>query len=181
MGNPSSDDYDYSGERYDPSFPACGSSSVTLKFDGEHLWMYGITFAETSRYSAVLTGEPFKYPAVSGKPADGGFDYSVERQKKRNEGPIPAGRYWITPSEIWEASLIHWILGQTSGWGNFRVSIHPYPNTTTHGRGGFFIHGGDVPGSAGCIDLTNKIDKFIRDLRSGVRESSCHIPLTVEY
>jgi len=180
MGNASSE-HDYSAERYDPKFPACGSSSVTLSFDGEYLWMHGIRSVETSRHSAVLDGKPFKYVAVSGKPVKGSFDYSADRQKKRNEGPIPAGRYWITPSEIWEAGLIGWLLGRTSGWGNFRISIHPYPTTDTFGRGGFFIHGGDEPGSAGCIDLTDKMDKFIQDLRAGVRESSCHIPLTVEY
>jgi len=173
---------DYAAERHDPEFPACGSSSVTLKFDGEHLWMYGIRSVETSRYSAVLNGKPFKYAAVSGRPlSDGTFDYSDSRQRQRGEGPIPAGRYWITPSEIWEAGIINWILGRTSAWGNFRISIHPYPDTTTFGRGGFFIHGGSTPGSAGCIDLTDQMDKFIQDLRAGVRESSCHIPLTVEY
>jgi hypothetical protein len=175
------DDYDYSGERYNPEFPACGSSSVTLKFDGEHLWMYRIRAVETTRYSAVLTGKPFKYRAVSGRPVGASSDYSPERQRMRGEGPIPEGRYWITPSEIWEAGIINWIIGRTTAWGNFRISIHPYPDTDTFGRGGFFIHGGSEPGSAGCIDLTDQMDKFIQDLRSGVSESSCHIPLTVEY
>jgi type VI secretion system (T6SS) effector TldE1-like protein len=154
---------------------------VTLKFDGEYLWMYGIRSVETSRYSAVLTGKPFKYHGVSGRPVGGSFDYSPERQRQRGEGPIPAGRYWITPSEIWEAGIINWIIRRTTAWGNFRISIHPYPDTATFGRGGFFIHGGSEPGSAGCIDLTDEMDKFIEDLRSGVRESSCHIPLTVAY
>ena len=32
--------------------------------------------------------------------------------------------------------------------------------TDTFGRGGFSIHGGDVPGSAGCIDLTSGMPGF---------------------
>ena len=37
-------------------------------------------------------------------------------------------------------------------WGNYRITIHPFTTTETYGRGGFFIHGGDQLGSAGCID-----------------------------
>jgi len=41
------------------------------------------------------------YGAVSGKPLeDGTFDYSQERQKLANVGPILAGRYWINPADL---------------------------------------------------------------------------------
>jgi hypothetical protein len=36
--------------------------------------------------------------------------------------------------------------------------------TETSGRGGMFIHGATVAGSAACIDLSRKIDTFVADL-----------------
>lgn len=171
----------YASERYKPTLPSCGASTVSLSFDGEYLWMHGLRFLETPRSCAVLNGKPLRYSAVSGKPVKGKFLYSVQRQMQKSEGPIPEGRFWITPSELWEANLIHWVVGMTGGWGEFRISIHPYPTTKTYERGGFFIHGGDEPGSAGCIDLTSNIERFIQNLRGGVKETKCHIPLTVDY
>jgi len=170
----------YASERHEPKLPTCGATAVTLSFDGEYLWMYGLKFLESPRSCSVLNG-PLKYPAVSGAPLRGKFVYSVERQTQKNAGPIPEGRYWITPSEIWQAGIINWLIGMETGWGKFRITIHPYPTTNTYGRGGFFIHGGDEPGSIGCIDLTNNIERFIQNLRGGVKETECYIPLTVDY
>jgi hypothetical protein len=50
------------------------------------------------------------------------------------------------------------------GWGTHRITIHPFTRTETHGRGGFFIHGGTSAGSAGCIDLTSNMASFARRL-----------------
>ena len=171
----------YASERYKPTLPSCGASAVTLRFDGEYLWMYGLRFLETPRSCAVLDGKPIKYPAVSGKSVHGKFVYSAKRQTEKGEGPIPEGQYWITPSELWTAGLVNWLLGMTGAWGIHRISIHPYPTTKTYGRGGFFIHGGDEPGSAGCIDLTSHMERFVQNLRGGVKETECYIPLTVDY
>jgi hypothetical protein len=49
-----------------------------------------------------------------------------------------------------------------SAWGHHRVWLHPKDGTTTFGRGGFSIHGGDDPGSAGCIDLTTNMPYFVQ-------------------
>ena len=38
-------------------------------------------------------------------------------------------------------------------WGDWRAPLVPTKGTKTHGRDGFFIHGGGITGSAGCIDL----------------------------
>jgi len=49
-------------------------------------------------------------------------------------------------------------------------------------RGGFFIHGGKYAGSAGCIDLTNHIDRFVENLRSEIGSNpNCYIILEVAY
>jgi Protein of unknown function (DUF2778) len=149
----------------------CGKSQVTLHFDGSFLQVRGIK-------------TPLVLPAVSGKRTESGkFEYSAERQKVPNQGPIPAGDYWIQPSQLWENNwLKNLVVAPRSAWGNFRLTIHPYPTTQTHGRGGFFIHGGNVPGSAGCIDLTLHIDRFVKHLTANLGGlPECYIPLTVRY
>jgi len=41
------------------------------------------------------------------------------------------------------------------------VPLQPDQGTDTFGRAGFFLHGGKVPGSAGCIDVGgNDTDLF---------------------
>lgn len=161
----------YSEERSFPGSPMCGRAKLTLKFDGKTL-------------QAVGAKKLLVFPAVSGKRTDRGvFDYSTERQKVPYQGPIPAGEYWVQPSQMWENNWLKSLLRSPRGaWGNFRLTIHPYPSTRTHGRGGFFIHGGSAPGSAGCIDLVGNIDKFVERLKQelgGLPE--CYIPLTVQY
>ena len=100
------------------------------------------------------------------------------------KGPIPEGEYWIQLDEMWKNHFVKSALGITprAAWGNYRISIHPYASTKTHNRGGFFIHGGYVPGSAGCIDLTGHMDTLVKELineREGLPK--CYIPLTVRY
>jgi hypothetical protein len=40
-------------------------------------------------------------------------------------------------------------------WGEYRVRLYPTKETDTCGRTNFFLHGGEKPGSAGCIDIGN--------------------------
>lgn len=155
----------YASERYDPNVPPCGVLAIT--FDGQHLRLHAGDFI-------------YSYVAASGKPIGSGFDYSLDRQRQPNVGPIPAGTYWINPDELWENA---WYKpASSSAWGNYRITLHPNPSTETHGRGGFFIHGGDTLGSAGCIDLAASMDAFIKRLRARLGTSRvCHIPVTVTY
>ncbi|HMO84121.1 MAG TPA: DUF2778 domain-containing protein [Lacipirellulaceae bacterium] len=151
----------YASERGEPTRPAC---TVHLTFHGQQLSVQGASTVN--------------YPAFSGTPVDGEFDNSPERQKVRNEGPIPAGRYWIDPEELDDNWHYRWHKKAWESWGRYRITLHPYTDTETYGRGGFFIHGGKTPGSAGCIDLTSEMDKFAALLK---RHRRCHIVLTVEY
>lgn len=158
----------YAHERGDPAVPGCGRSAVSIRFDGKVL---------------VLRGPKFQYSwtAVSGKPGPrGAFDYSADRQRLGGEGPIPAGEYWISPAELWERPWYGFGMGDP--WGNYRVTLHVSPATQTYGRGGFFIHGGTTPGSAGCIDLVQAMDRFVTHLRDLIGESpNCYVPVTVRY
>jgi hypothetical protein len=157
---------DYADERYNPSLPHCGS--ITLKFDGEWLTMQ-------------VGGETTRYHAVSGRPTSSGFLYDEPRQHLPREGPIPAGTYWIRPSEL-QVNAWYRMRNPTSAWGNYWITIHPFMTTETFTRGGFFIHGGDTPGSAGCIDLWNDMNRFAADLQRAVGSSTnCQIHLVVRY
>ena len=156
----------YAGERYDPTLAQC--HALELNFDGKQLVMTN----GTARYS---------YPAVSGRPtSSGGFDYSASRQKLGSTGPIPEGVYWINPDELLANAF--WKPVSAAAWGNYRITIHPFTTTVTHGRGGFFIHGGSVAGSAGCIDLTTFMDSFVADLKKeGGSIKTCQIHMMVKY
>ena len=158
----------YSKEKAKPEIPACGKSTAAIHFSGSFLALVG-------------GGKSFAYPAVSGKPdAKRKFDNSEERQKQKGVGPIPQGDYWISPEDLWENAWYK--SGSTSGWGNYRITLRVYPGTETHGRGGFFIHGGSVAGSAGCIDLTSKMDQFVADMKVVVGATrDCFIPVRVRY
>ena len=160
----------YESERYIPKIPSCVKSDVYLEFDGNNLKFF------TKNQTVKL----YIYPAASGKPIKGKFDYSANNQKQPFQGPIPEGEYWITLSELWENA---WYKpGSEDAWGEYRIAIHPYPNTNTYGRGGFFIHGGTILGSAGCIDLTKGINTFVKNLRATlIGKQKCYVPLTIRY
>jgi hypothetical protein len=134
---------------------------ATLYFDGKNIaWLEN--------------GEPVKYySGMSGKPNKQSAQYTNEI----NEGPIPEGNYvlkqgsgeyhkpgeWRTFDEfisgtgIWKRNPI--------AWGNSRIPIQPLSNTNTLGRHSMYIHGGDILGSAGCIDLTGRNDDFYDDYK----------------
>ena len=157
----------YAAERGIPTAPACRKSSLQLRFNG--------------RFLSLRTPQVRSYAAVSGRPtASGLFDNSQARQHESREGPIPAGRYWIQPSQMWTN---HWYnLAPRAAWGNHRITIHVFPGTDTYGRGGFFIHGGTHAGSAGCINLHGGMEDLFRTLKATTAKSpDCYIPLTVEY
>lgn len=159
----------YASERYNPTLPHCGR--LRLSFDGQHLYMSG----GTKNYS---------FAAVSGKKKNGRFEYSSARQKIKGTGPIPEGIYWIRPDEL-DDNLINTLVSGAfeRSWGRYRISIHPFLTTQTHGRGGFFIHGGSIPGSAGCIDLTAHMPAFVAALKKEILgyPGACQIHLTVAY
>lgn len=130
-----------------------------LVFDGRALkWIRG--------------GNTYKsWPAVSGRP---GFQ-SKRHQRLKDKGPLPEGKWAVRRCEYQRMAPRSWIeriaaeLGRTawpggkSAWGRNRVWLHPLPGTNTYGRSGFSIHGGDSPGSAGCIDLTSSMPDFTRE------------------
>jgi len=158
-------------ERYDPTLAHC--HTLSLLFDGKSL-------------SLFASGKLIKsYPAVSGQPVSGRngsskFDYSAQRQRLGSVGPIPQGTYWINPEELWQ-NAVHKPAAKRS-WGDRRVTIHAFNTTVTHGRTGFFIHGGTQADSSGSIILATHLDTFVNDLRTQLGTLlKCQIHLAVDY
>lgn len=86
------------------------------------------------------------------------FDYSYARQEIKNEGGIPRGLYQMSCRE--SGSLAHGNVRKhlvgTISWGHYHWCLTPFPDTDMRGRDrkSFTIHGGHIPESGGCIDLT---------------------------
>ena len=110
---------------------------------------------------------------MSGRP---GYQ-SSEYQDQKSTGPIPEGTYVARQEQLQFMDLKGLIVGSAVvvkedlggkwpgsyySWGNSRVWLEPSKETNTYGRGGFSIHGGWEPGSAGCIDLTEQMDDFAK-------------------
>ena len=120
------------------------------KFDGKTLTIY--------QNGKVVAS----WNAVSGKP---GYK-SPEYQNLKSTGPIPEGTYVARKKDFQNRDDYGPIKKYTSwpggerGWGKNRVWLEPSKETNTFGRNGFSIHGGEEPGSAGCIDLTNEMPDF---------------------
>ena len=95
---------------------------------------------------------------------------SPKYQSVKDKGTIPEGTYVARQSELQHITPYGIIAGIANAgtwpgslysWGASRVKLESSQQTNTYGRGGFYIHGGWVPGSAGCIDLTSNIDNFV--------------------
>lgn len=133
---------------------------ATLHFDGKFLLWREVEDCKIVRHS---------WSAVSGR---AGYQ-TKEYQKTEDKGPIPEGSWLVKHTEyqsaayrsLWEkvknsAGGGKWPGGEKS-WGLHRIWLHPKQGTNTHGRSGFSIHGGAIPGSAGCIDMTDQIAAFV--------------------
>ncbi len=107
---------------------------------------------------------------------------------------IPTGSYWIETQEIHKMKVTDdWtprgfskptliareilegrIVGAVpqammlhmSAWGPYRIPIRQSSaQEKSTGRKNMFIHGGDSPGSAGCIDLVDQMEIFVSYLK----------------
>ncbi|MBD5400947.1 DUF2778 domain-containing protein [bacterium] len=147
-------DFEYNGSTFKGLISAKDGQYAV--FDGKTLAIYddGEKIAE--------------FAGVSGKP---GYQ-SPEYQNKKDTGPIPEGVYVIRKERLqFYKDIDRWdrvrsALGRgtwrggTYSCGESRVWLEPAKETNTYGRSGFSIHGGEEPGSAGCIDLTSEMPGF---------------------
>jgi len=112
---------------------------------------------------------------------------NTEFMKIKEQGPIPVGNYTISQlqkrtngnatnfiqgkseKELYNIMMNdkghNWNTGTKSdfvAWGDYRLPITKLGETETFGRGSFYIHGGGIPGSIGCIDLLNQMNDFVK-------------------
>ena len=86
--------------------------------------------------------------------------------EKSNNGPIPPGEYIVNVDTIqWRLDKKgrekpEWEGRSLTAWGDARVKIIPKKGTETFGRSKFYLHGGRVFGSIGCVDLSLLGDEF---------------------
>ncbi len=91
--------------------------------------------------------EYMRIPASSGEPG-------VSDPRLKGKGPIPPGTWWLQPEEISPTNFFRRNFDPRDS-GEYRVRLYPSEETETYGRTNFFLHGGEKPGSAGCIDVGN--------------------------
>jgi hypothetical protein len=183
-------------------------SGASLFFDGDKL--YWLANGKTIKSWSAVSGLTWKNtpPKQWGEMLKKYTTNREEWSKDKNAGPLPEGTYSVGPLEtrggnqeeiggleaFWykitgqvedndsdRAFCKNTILSRIS-WGNYRAKIVPTGNQKMYGRGDFYVHGGSLRGSHGCIDLTDDMEDFAKFF--GVWSSSNNkktIPLTVKY
>ena len=184
--------------------------NAELLFDGDFL--YWITDNNISKKWGATSGVSIgnspltldDYSKLLGR-------YTKNREVWSKEvlaGPLPEGDYSVGPLKTRQGdyreigaleAFFYKITGQLTGiesdrdfckntlvsrisWGNYIAPIKPTGSQNMYGRGSFYIHGGSIAGSHGCIDLTNDMEGFSKYL--GIWTSSTGkktIKLRVKY
>lgn len=135
-------------------------SDVRLVFDVRK----GILIVNTGRDGEAS----YAIAATSGRDQ---YMNNPDFESNKNYGPIPRGVYEIHVSELEDKGLLTDIGRRAmADWGDWRVRLHRKDGKKPYDRTDFFLHGGDKPGSAGCIDIGGGIfgnkstDRLFRDL-----------------
>jgi len=180
-----------------------------LQFNGEQLqWVVGGKVIKT--WDAVSGLTLFNTPISNWGQMIKGWTISPEKfSKDKDAGPTPPGKYTVGPIQSRQgdtetvgviSALWKKLTGKFDntpvekqgfysnsdyskvGWGNYRATITPQSGTNTHGRSSFYIHGGTLPGSHGCIDLTDEMGDFAKFYGTwSAITNKRSIPLIVNY
>jgi hypothetical protein len=179
--------------------------SITMHYNGTEFLVHG-DGKEVFRFSAS-SGRPIQVTEEDAALCGADVRTATYMNDKRfvgikEKGPIPEGRYTFSPPSIERFSsgeqfnlLIGGIFGRESveaggrgihpgDWGKGRVHLNPVVSTLRQGpagdvkkRSGFFLHGGLLRGSSGCIDIGSDFDE-LADFLEGFKRP---ITVTVEY
>ena len=110
-------------------------------------------------------------------------------QGEEDTGPIPERQFEIIPEELDNPGLVTdfvretgfaalWHQGELkfTDWGDWRIRLHEKEDTL--GRSGFFLHGGIITGSRGCIEYRGWSDPELEKL---IQDSMYVIEVEVDY
>jgi hypothetical protein len=174
--------------------------SITANFDGQHFTVSGDK-KEIFKVSAQ-SGRPLTVRAADAKNCKGDKDDSYLNNPRyvgiTDNGPIPEGEYKFSLVQMMTFSFTERYEMFPGGdytdpfgahlhggdWGAGRVALTPVtilPSAfcgNTKARSGFYLHGGIVPGSSGCIDIGNDGITGIIPLLQGYKSP---IKVTVKY
>ena len=126
------------------------------------------------KLTVITPKETFDIKATSGK--DEYLNNSgLESQKAKNKGVLPVGEYIIKPSDLSDPDFLGDIKRNLpkvgADWGDWRVRLYNKKGVF-YNRNDFFLHGGSLEGSAGCVDIgggifgnenTDKVKKIIKN------------------
>ena len=176
-----------------------------IEFNGKQL-----TYSwQTMDKSGSPMVNSMSFDAVSGKGTDPTgywnlsriFDYSSDRQKQANLGPTPEGLYSINKANFVDGqneggtqrfgdqSYLRQAAssfgkgtwpGGTSSWGDYRWKLQN-EGAQTFGRDNFYLHGGSLWGSRGCIDCGAGISSFYNSFISTNPQNTGKVYLQVKY
>ncbi|WP_386082679.1 tlde1 domain-containing protein [Vreelandella sp. F11] len=110
---------------------------------------------------------------------------SIECQRAAWEGPLPVGSYEIREEDLSDPGLLKGAYRNLrhGDWGDWRIRLYPQEEVEfdLYGRDNFFLHGGSLPGSAGCIDIGGGLlgDKDTDTVKTIIRMSKEAIPVEV--
>lgn len=182
---------------------------ASLYFDGDKLsWLVN---GKPIKSWAATSGLTWKNtpPSDWGKLLNRYTQNRQEWSKQKDAGPLPEGQYSVGPLETRSgqpeeigALEAFWykLTGQVEddtaankqfckntilsriSWGNYRLRINPTGGQKMYNRGDFYVHGGSLAGSHGCIDLTDDMEDFAKFF--GVWASANKkktIPMVVKY
>ena len=175
--------------------------TVTATFDGDIFEMKGD--ATTIVQASGQSGHPNQVDPADVKACKGAADDSYLNNPRyvgiKDKGPIPEGTFTFLHSNMvtftaWEdAQMALAKPGQyvdPSGldlhgdWGAARAALTPVRVTpskfcgSTAARSGFYLHGGVMTGSSGCIDIGNSA---ITDVVTKLMGYTKPVPVTVKY
>lgn len=192
------------GESSDDEPKATDFRRVTMHFDGRELVVSG-DGEEVMRFNGQ-SGRPIPLRPEHAEQcgADPRTDTYMNDERFvgiRDYGPIPEGRYRISPPRLLRLSFpeavrvtLAGIVGpervdvggrniHSGDWGAGRAALVPAgrvregPCGNANARSGFFLHGGVLAGSSGCIDVGLGFGR-IADFLEGYRRP---VTVTVEY
>lgn len=185
------------------------ATNAGLLFDGDKL--YWLSNGKVIKSWSAVSGLTWKNTPINdwGKLLNRYTQNRQEWSKQKDAGPLPEGQYLVGPletrsgqqEEIGELEAFWYKLtGQVEdvtdqnkqfckntilsriSWGNYRLKITPTGGQKMYNRGSFYIHGGSLEGSHGCIDLTDEMEDFAKFF--GVWSSANNkktLPMTVKY